>query len=301
MNKQTYSHGKLLTSKAFPSHKLTEQWIQDKHFLKCETTELLLGKKSRKRNKLYCFYYLPTGCNVIMKVSQISEDYRFRRKVNLFITNLFKDYNYRSYIGSMRLHHANVDTIKPIAYWTFKRSWLKRKSYILYQKVEDKLTVSELCNNIAQSNGPNKDELVNTIAIRCVEIVKKIHAANIRHDDPHGGNILTNLNYQDVTELGTENINNARFTLIDNDRCTSARTLPKALKRFFDLKCLVRLSVCGLSRQKLLHLYLGEEYKAYWWYVLSFWSSGGFSVRKRINFVLKQVSILPCVLCSLLM
>lgn len=285
MNKQTYSHGRLLTNEAFPSHRLTEQWIRDKRFLEYETAELLLGKKSRKRNKLYCFHYPPVGCNVIMKVSQISEKYRFRRKVNLFITGLFKDYNYRSYTGSLRLRQANVDTIKPVAYWTFKRSWLNRKSYILYRKVEDELTVTELYTNIVSSDVPNKDELVNTIAVRCVEIVRKIHAANIRHDDPHGGNILTSLNHQDVTEVSTEDIRNARFTLIDNDRCKPARAFPKTLKRFFDLKCLVRFRVCGLSQQKLLELYLGDEYRTSWRYVFGFWRSGGFSIRKRIDSV----------------
>lgn len=289
MNKQPYSHGKFLTNKVFPSHKLTGQWIQDKQFLKYESAELLLDKKGRKRNKLYCFYYSPAGCNAIMKVSQISKHYRFWRKVDLFITSMYKDYNYRSYTGSIRLQQANIDTIKPIAYWTYKLSWLNRKSYILYKKVDDKLTVSELYSDIIQSKMPDKDALIKMIAIRCVELVKKIHAASVRHDDPHSGNILTNLNYQDAAELTTEDIKSARFTLIDNDRCTSAHTAPAILKQFFDLKCLVRLSVCNLPHQELLKLYMKEKYKTYWWYVLSFWISGGFSIHKRINTLLKQI------------
>ena len=53
-----------------------------------------------------------------MKVSQIDRDYKLARKVNLFWTSLFKDYNHRAYIGSLKLCEAGVDTLQPIACWT---------------------------------------------------------------------------------------------------------------------------------------------------------------------------------------
>ena len=256
--------------------------------MKYEKTQLQLDKKSRKRNRLYCLNYVPVGCNAVMKVSQISQGYKFWRKIDLFITGLFKDYNYRSYVGSTQLQKAGVDTIRPIAYWTFKSSWLNRKSYLLYQKVESELTVSELCRYICKSEVLNKGALIETIANRCVDIVKKIHMASVRHDDPHGGNILTNLRCQDIPSLDVEDIKNARFTLIDNDRCTHARIMTPVLKRFFDLKCLVRFRICEFPQQELLRLYLKEDYRTYWWHVLGFWRSGGFSIRKRVNSLLKQ-------------
>ena len=290
MNKKTYPHGKFLINEASPSYKQTEKWIREKQFLKYEKTQLRLGKKSRKRNQLYCFDYEPDYCSVVLKVSQISQHYKLGRKINLFFTNLFKDYNHRSYVASIRLQQAGIDTIRPIAYWTFKTSWLNCKSYLLYRKVESDLTVSELCKKISQSEATNKDFLIETIANRCVGIVKKMHAANIRHDDPHGGNILTDLNYQDITKLGVEDIMNSRFTLIDNDRCTFACAVIPALKQFFDLKCLVRFRICDLPQQELLRLYLGGKYRMYWWHILSFWDSGGFSIRKRISLLLKRVT-----------
>lgn len=288
MKKQSYSYGKLLINNAFSANELTEKWIQGKQFLKFEKTQFQLDKKSRKRNKLYCFDYEPENCSVIMKVSQISQHYKLGRKINLFLTSLFKDYNYRGYISSLRLQQAGVDTIMPIAYWTSKSSLLNRKSYLLYQKVESELTVFELCKYILQSEVPNKNVLVETIANRCVGIVKKIHAANIRHDDPHGNNILTDLDRQNLAQLSVEDIVNTRFTLIDNDRCTLANTVTPALKRFFDLKCLVRFRICELPQQELLRLYLGRDYRPCWWRVFSFWNSGGFSIRKRLYSLQKQ-------------
>ena len=285
MKKQSYPHGNFLINNCFPSYKLTEKWIREKQFLKYETAQLQLGKKSRKRNQLYCFDYEPANCSVVMKVSQISPHYKFARKVDLFITNLFKDYNHRSYIGSLRLQQAGVDTIKPVAYWTFKSSLLNRKSYLLYKKVESELTVSELCKHILQSKEEDKDILIEAIADRCVGIVKKIHAGNVRHDDPHDRNILTDLTRRDIAELSVESIAKARFTLIDNDRCTLSRTVNPVLKRFFDIKCLVRFSICEIPKQELLRLYLKEDYRTYWWHVLNFWRTGGFNLHKRLNFV----------------
>jgi len=222
-----------------------------------------------------------------MKVSEISKDYKFWRKVDLFITSLFKDYNYNSYRGTTKLQEAGVDTIKPIAYWTHKTSWLNHKSYFLYEKVESDLTVAELCNEIISSQVRNKNELINIITERCVEIVQNIHAANIRHDDPHGGNILTNLKYKNINNISVEDIKKAKFTLIDNDRCTFDHTITATLKRFYDLKCLRRFNICQIPQQALLQQYLGNEYKNYWWHVLNFWKSGGFSIKKHINNILK--------------
>ncbi len=256
MKQQSYPHGKVLINDAFSSSRLTEKWIQGEQFLEYEKAQFQLGKKSRKRNRLYCFDYEPENCSVVMKVSQISRHYKFSRKINLFLTGLFKDYNYRSYIGSLRLKQAGIDTIKPIAHWTFRSSWLNRKSYLLYQKVESELTVSELCRHILQSGRKNRDVLIEAIANRCVEIVRKIHAGNIRHDDPHDRNILTDLTHQDIAKLSVEDIMKARFTLIDNDRCTFSRTVNPSLKRFFDIKCLARFSICEIPKQELLRLYL---------------------------------------------
>ena len=285
MKTQSYSHGKFLINSTLPSCELTKKWVQERQFLKYERGQFRLGKKGRKRNRLYCFNYEPADCSVIMKVSQIDRHYKLGRKINLFWTSLFKDYNYRSYVGSLQLQQAGVDTIKPIAYWTFKSSLLDRKSYLLYQKVDSELTAHELCGQILQSAATNKDILVETIANRCVDLVKEIHAANVRHDDPHGNNILTNLSRQNIAELSAEDILKARFTLIDNDRCTLSHSTSPTLKRFFDIRCLVRLSVCGLPKQELLRLYLKSDYKTYWWYVLNFWRTGGFNLHKRLNFL----------------
>ena len=288
MNVKHYSQGKYLVNSRVSYHKAIEEWIQGEQFLQFENIDLQLNKKSRKRNTLYCFQNTFSSNNLIMKVSQISKEYKFWRKVDLFITSLFKDYNYNSYNNSVKLQSAGIDTIIPIAYWTYGFPWLNRKSYFLYEKVEYDITVTELCNKIVTSNIQNKSELIDAVTNQCIAIVKKIHAANIRHDDPHGGNILTNLELSTPIKFKVSDIKNARFTLIDNDRCTSARVSVDIVKRFFDLKCLTRFNICQISPQNLLRLYLGNKYTPCWWYVFKFWKSGGFSIKRRLDYFFEQ-------------
>ena len=288
MNVQQNLGGKVLINTSLSYHKSIEKWIQDEQFRKHEVEQFRLSKKSRKRNKLYCFYNEITSKDVVMKVSQISKEYKFWRKVDLFISSLFKDYNFNSYKCSIILQEAGIDTIIPIAYWAHGGSWINRKSYFLYEKVESNLTVAELCNKIITSDMDNKKDLVEAIANRCVKLVKNIHAANIRHDDPHGGNILTNIEPAEINNIDVERIKKAKFILIDNDRCTTASTTTTTLKLFYDLKCLARFNVCQIPQKNLLRLYLGNEFKTYWWYVLNFWISGGFNIKKRINNLLAR-------------
>lgn len=282
---QYYSQGKYSINKSLSYHESIEKWIQQEQFLAFEDDSLRLNKKSRKRNKLYNFHSDITNSNLVMKVSQVSKDYKFWRKVDLYISSLFKDYNYNSYKSSIKLRSSGVDTVTPIAYWTYGVSWLNRKSYFLYEKVESDLTVTELCSKVFAANIPNQHELTEAIINRSIDIVKRIHAANIRHDDPHGGNILTDIEFSEVSELKVSDINNSRFTLIDNDRCTSTRISIGFVKQFFDLKCLARFNVCQISPQDLLQRYLGREDNSYWQYSLYFWKSGGFNIKKRINYL----------------
>ncbi len=287
MNLSTYTHGKYTAYKGSNYHHSIDKWINEARFLNFELDKLIIQKKSRKRNRLYYFQLEPISKNVTMKVSEASQDYKYWRRVNVFITSLFKDYNLNSYKNSIILHEKGVHTIIPIAYWTYKYSWFNYKSYFLYENVESELTVTELCDSIKLSNLHNKDDLINTIADKHIAIIKSIHSANIRHDDPHGGNILTDIKNNHIANISISDINNAKFTLIDNDRCSKARLKIKYLKTFFDIKCLTKFNLRDIPQTVLLRKYLGESYSPIWLKTFVFWKSGGFSIKKRLYYTLK--------------
>lgn len=288
MKLKFYKNGKYSTYGSESISNSLEEWILNSNFLKKENSTLLLGKKSRKRNKLYCFFLNEINCTVIMKVSEISKEYKFWRKIDLILTSLVKDYNFNSYNHSIHLYEANVPTIKPLAYWTYKPTLFKKKSYFLYEKVESELSVTELYEIIVRSNIDQKDRLLDIVSDRCINIVQSIHKANIRHDDPHGGNILTDIMKEHIENLTIEDITKSKFTLIDNDRCTSALIKFGLVKRFFDIKCLTKFNVNQLSEQELLQKYLRDEYNSFWLNVLKFWKSGGFSLKNRLYAIIKS-------------
>jgi len=264
-----------------------EKWIVEHKFLNFENEDLILKKKSRKRNKLYCFHFSEISQNVTMKVSQVSKHYKFFRRLNLFATSLLKDYNLNSYRISIKLHESGVETMHPIAYWTYQSSWLDRKTYFLYEKVESELAVTELLDAIKASNLSNRDALIDAIADKHMDIIKLIHKACIRHDDPHGGNILTSIKISEVEDLTVDKIMLANFTLIDNDRGTFTRPQTKTLKTFFDMKCLTKFNIREIPTQDILKKYFSGNYHPAWLYVLKFWKSGGFNIKNRIYYLLK--------------
>lgn len=222
-----------------------------------------------------------------MKVSQVSKHYKFFRRLNLFITSLLKDYNLNSYRISIKLHESGVETMLPIAYWTYQNSWLDRKTYFLYEKVDSELAVTELLDEIKTSKLSNKKELVDAIADKHMSVIKSIHKAHIRHDDPHGGNILTNIKINQVESLSVIDIDNSQFTLIDNDRGTFTRSLTNTLKTFFDMKCLTKFNIRGISSEEILRKYFDKDFHSSWLLVLKFWKSGGFNIKNRIYYLLK--------------
>ena len=256
-------------------------------FLNYEKDGLILKKKSRKRNKLYCFHFEEISKNVTMKVSQTSKHYKFFRRLNLFATSLLKDYNLNSYKVTINLLESGVETMTPIAYWTYQTSWLNQKTYFLYEKVESELSVTELLDAINHSNLVNKNDLVNSIADKHMSIIKSIHKADIRHDDPHGGNILTDISINEVENLSVPDIEQSRFTLIDNDRGTFTHSFTKTQKTFFDMKCLTKFNIRDISTQDILKKYFGQDYHPAWLFVLRFWKSGGFNIKNRIYYLLK--------------
>ena len=279
--------GKYATYAQASHHSEVEKWIIESKFLNYEKEDLILKKKSRKRNKLYCFHFEDISKDVTMKVSQVSKHYKFFRRLNLFVTSLLKDYNRNSYRISINLLESGVETMLPIAYWTYQTSWLNRKTYFLYEKVDSELAVTELLAAIKKSNLTNKTDLINSIADKHMSIIRSIHKAHIRHDDPHGGNILTSIRINEVEKLSISDIEQSKFTLIDNDRGTFTRSLTKTQKTFFDMKCLTKFNITDIPTEDVLKKYFGKDYHPAWLLVLRFWRSGGFNIKNRIYYLFK--------------
>ena len=207
MNLLPYKNGKYSVYRQEAESKSVENWIKGKAFLEIEKQELIIKKKSRKRNKLYCFHLNELSCSTTMKVSEVSHNYKFWRRVNVYLTSLFKDYNLNSYKSSITLHESGAPTLIPIAYWTYRLKGLNYKSYFLYENVDSELSVTELVDAIEKISPTNKKQIIEEIEDKHIAIIKSIHNAGIRHDDPHGGNILTSFKLADLNKVSEKDIN----------------------------------------------------------------------------------------------
>ena len=253
-------------------------WISSKEFTNYVNENQRLQRHTRKRNRLYSFQHPILKKEVILKVSQIDKKYRLYRRLNLYISTLFNDYNFRAFSGANQLKQNNISCANPIAYWTEKGLFLTEKSYYLYEKVQAEHSVHSFIESLRESSIQNLDELVTCLATRITAIVRQIHQAGLRQGDPHPGNFLIDLPNKDT--ISVAELDNAELTIIDLDKFETSKALGKTLKLFFDIRCLRRCTLGKYDQYEMLKFYMQDNYSLKWKRVLWFWMQGGFNPSK---------------------
>lgn len=255
-------------------------WVKNKEFEKLINSKNRLIRHTRKRNKLYAFQHPIIDKQVILKVSEIDNQYKLLRRINLYLSTLFNDYNFRAFTGACLLRENDIACPNPIAYWNEKRRTLINKSYYLYEKIEAEDTVHSFVGKLSTKHLSNSNEIQNVLANKIVGVVQNIHSAGYRQGDPHPGNFLISNFAKDVSKLTANEISQANISIIDLDKFSIARININPIKRFFDLRCFRRCTLGNLNQQNMLKIYLGEKYSKLWSVVLEFWMLGGFNFTK---------------------
>ena len=188
LHKGRYKYGQYIIILDSEYSGFLTKWIASGDFIAYEDEQFRLHQaEGRPRNILYCFNLPGMQQAAVMKVSHISFRYRLSRKIDLFITGLYKDYCKISFYGAMTLHNHNLPVTKPLAFWTFKQGLFRKKSYFLCYKLPGKQSVKQLLESL-QLSGSNYD--FHGMAKKLVSLIRSIHAAGLRHGDLHTGNIL---------------------------------------------------------------------------------------------------------------
>ena len=268
-----------------PHHKnnaTLEQWIESIQFEQHETSDARMQLHSRKRNNLYSFHLNALDKEVVLKVSQISEHYRWYRKLNLLLVSLFKNYSLNAYYGGIALEKINVNSLKVIAHWTCKRQNQSEKSYLLYEKVNASMSVFDLCQKISQCN-PHANDVISRIAKSLAGIIRTLHANNIRHGDPHAGNFLLCSPIPNINELTPESVDQMQFTLIDLDKIHFANNESPWKNKISNIRCIRRFYVHNIDSVKCLEYYLDRKPKLTERIILEFWMRGGFNIYKWVK------------------
>lgn len=276
---KNYALGEYVIHPAHANNNNLEQWIKNIQFEQCETSSNRMQLHSRKRNNLYTFYLDALNKEVVLKVSQISEHYRWYRKLNLMLVGWFKNYSLNAYYGGIALEKIDIDSLKVIAHWTCKRQTENEKSYLLYEKVDATMSVYDLCERISEKN-PNADSIISAIALSLGNIIRTLHKNKIRHGDPHTGNFLLCSPITDISQLTPKSVKQMKFTLIDLDKVHYADHEKAWRKKIYDIRCLRRFYVHNIDSIKCMEYYLGRKPTLAERLILKFWMQGGFNIYK---------------------
>lgn len=258
------------------------EWIAADDFAAYERPDCVLNHGGcRPRNRLYEFRLPQIRRKVVMKVSRIDPRYRLSRKIDLFVTGLYKDYNEVGFHGATALHAAGLPVAEPLAFWTRRRGLFDKRSYFLYRKTPGQTSVGELLRETA---GDVKDRN-RRVAEKLVAVLKRIHAANLRHGDFHTNNVQMHFPRPDAPgktpkEIA-EDVSDAVYYLLDYDKVSKAGITAPWIKKIRDLKDLSLLFVPGVGDEELLEMYLGEAPPPRWSRVFRFWRNGGFNLSRR--------------------
>jgi len=258
-------------------------WVIERKFDNYVDQKYRMMRHSRKRNKLYSFNHPISNTEVVLKVSNIDKQYNLLRRINLLISTLINDYNFRAFKGSLQLKNIGVSCSNPIAYWTESSFLFRKKSYYMYEKIHATHSLFSFSQELLLENNIIKDDLFKLLAKKTINIIKHIHKAGFRQGDPHPGNFLISLPTQNFNKLSADEINHIDMSIIDLDKFCKSRPLGHTLKRFFDLRCMRRCTLGPYNQYDMLKFYLGDEYTAVWKNVLSFWINGGFNPFKWLK------------------
>ena len=256
------------------------RWITSGDFIACEDEQFRMHQaQGRPRNILYSFHLPEMQQEVVMKVSHISSRYRLSRKIDLFITSLYKDYCKISFYGAMALHDRNLPVARPLAFWTFRQGFLRKKSYFLCSMLPDGQPLKQLLQSLPK-NDLGCD--FHATAEKLVAIIKNIHAADLRHGDLHTGNIYVHAPRPAAGEQ-TKKSSDFSFSLVDYDNCSKTRIKIPWMKKIYDLKDLSRLVIPTVRDEELLEMYFDATPSPHSIRIFRFWKNGGINLRQKLG------------------
>lgn len=268
--------GKYLIRPCAETHGLAE-WIETHQFRRHENERNRIDRHGRPRNRLYGVHLPGSRTPAVMKMSWIDPGYKLSRKLELFLRSLYKDYNKAAFSNVCALFHAAIPVAEPFAFWSDRRGRFDRRSYLLYRKVDSKVTLAEACEKISQSNDEHAQRITGGIRRRVMTVLREMHAAGFRYGDPHLNNILLGAG-RGAGEITAQNVETMPICFIDYDHCSKTRLKLPALKHFLDLRdvCQANAGAGERALEELAAFYCGKtspRQRA----ALRFWAGGGFN------------------------
>lgn len=277
MRKGSYKHGKYIVGSDSETADFLTDWIVAVRFKEYEREEFRISHgKSRRRNKLYSFRPPPMRQDLVMKVSRISPDYKLSRRIDLFLTGLYKNYSKVSFHGARALHERRLPVAEPLAFWTYKESFLVKRSYFLCRRLPG-VSVSNLLSDPTTKYSAAD---CRGLAEKLIKMIRGVHAAGLRHGDFKTDNVQID-RPRLVSESSENPLSDGRVFLLDYDNVSKTRIKLPWLKKIYDLKDISRLSIPAVGYEELLDMYFDGHASPRWRRTFIFWKKRNFKRNKR--------------------
>ncbi|RQD56887.1 MAG: hypothetical protein D5R98_09700 [Desulfonatronovibrio sp. MSAO_Bac4] len=225
-------------------------------------------RTGRIKNTLQILNLPNDGRSVVLKkTSANAADLPWPRRMEVWLKAMHRNYSRTAFIGSLALSCAGIPTPRPLAWWS-SGTGLMKNSYYLYEKLSAEGTLSEKLQKIWMKDGDSATNEATELISQMACLTRKMHSEGIRHGDIVSHNFLVR-------------DNQCRLALIDTDHVQPAYNfLPKAVQKFFDLRCLRRLDFSTQGQHFFLAEYFGRKISRKEWIAFRFWYLGGFSFRR---------------------
>ncbi len=280
LHKGRYKHGQYTIAADSECADFLTGWITSGDFIAYEDEKFRLHQaQGRPRNILYSFRLPGMHQATVMKVSHISPRYRLSRKIDLFLTSLYKDYCKISFYGAVALHDHNLPVARPVAFWTSKQGFFNKKSYFLCSRLPGEQSVKQMLQSLPE-NDLSCD--FHAMAEKLVTIIKGVHAASLRHGDLHTGNIYMHTP-KPVVDRQAKKLSDSDFFLVDYDNCSKTRIKIPWVKKIYDLKDLSRLVIPTVRDEELLEMYFNTLPSPQSLRIFRFWKNGGINLRRQLG------------------
>ena len=250
-------------------------WIRRQRYLNAATPTALMNQYGRAKNRLFELLLAQDPHSVVMKVCSADPRYRWRRRLELFVRQWFRDYSLTAFRGCRALYQHGLPVAVPIAWWQHHDGLRLRQTYFLYRKIDADSSIGHL---LASDQRRQVNPMIAHILTRRIaRLIRDMHAAGWRHDDVH----LHNLLISTPRQLDEDSARTMDIHLIDYDHCSRTCLRVPFIQRFLDLKCLAHVQIPYVSVNDTLAYYIGDWPAPFWRLVLSFWRNGGFSLARR--------------------
>lgn len=275
-----YSKGRFIIRPGLERAVQVEEYISRLEFLRVDERHRVHTRN--KQHRVYSFHLDAAGKDVMMKVFWLSPQYPLLRRIDVWFSRFLRDRCRKAFFGALELENAGINTFKPLAYWSCRKSPFYAEKYLLYERIPAAFSIREYKNRMRDKMTEEQEKVVNVLIEKMADTVAEMHRKNLKHGDIASCNFLVTVQSQGGELKFSQVLSDCRISVIDTDRVCRRNISFFFLKRVIDLKSLKPLDLdTDDERRVFLKKYLGADYSNFWWRVFDFWWRGDYRLFRR--------------------